>query len=37
VEVAQADIVVKFGPMKPYLIEIHPEAISAINLGMKKD
>src|SRR6195952_4362840 len=33
---AQAETVVKFGPRKPYLIEIWPGAISAIILGMKK-
>src|ERR1700712_5917533 len=33
---AQAETVVKFGPRKPYLIEICPGAISAIILGIKK-
>jgi hypothetical protein len=33
---AQADTVEKFGPRKPYLIEIWPGAISAIILGIKK-
>src|SRR5215216_1641618 len=35
VEVAHADTVVKFGPIKPCLIEIHPDAISTITLGIK--
>src|SRR5688572_12070204 len=36
VEEAQADTVVKFGPRKPYLMEMWPEAMSAIIFGMKK-
>ena len=36
VEEAQAETVVKFGPLKPNLIEICPEAISAIIFGIKK-
>ena len=35
VEVAHADTVVKFNPINPYFIDIHPEAISTITLGMK--
>lgn len=35
VEVAQADTVAKFGPLKPYFIDIIPAAISVINFGMK--
>jgi hypothetical protein len=35
VDVAQADTVVKFGPIKPYLIEIQPEAMSTITFGIK--
>ena len=33
---AQAETVVKFGPRNPYLIEICPEAMSAIIFGIKK-
>ena len=35
-EEAQAETVAKFGPRKPYLIEIIPGAMSAIILGIKK-
>jgi hypothetical protein len=34
---AQADVVVKLGPRKPYFMEIWPAAISAIILGIKMD
>ncbi len=33
---AQAETVAKFGPLKPYLIEIIPGAMSAIIFGIKK-
>jgi len=33
VEEAHAETVAKFGPLKPYFIEIDPAAISAIILG----
>ena len=33
---AHAETVAKFGPLKPYLIDIRPGAMSAINLGIKK-
>ncbi|MNY82781.1 hypothetical protein D3C86_2250900 [compost metagenome] len=36
VDDAQAETVVKFGPLSPYFIEIKPPAISAIIFGMKK-
>ena len=32
---AQAEVVVNLGPWKPYVIEICPDEISAIILGMK--
>src|SRR5690606_41393740 len=35
-EVAQAETVEKFGPIKPYRIDIHPAAMSTITLGIKK-
>ena len=34
-EEAKAETVVKFGPLKLYLIEICPTGISEISLGMK--
>ena len=36
VAVAQAETVAKFGPRKPYLMEICPAAISEMILGIKK-
>ena len=36
VEEAQADVVAKLGPWKPYIIDMCPAAMSAIIFGMKK-
>ena len=36
VEEAQAATVVKFGPLKPYFIEICPAGISEMSFGIKK-
>jgi hypothetical protein len=35
VDVAHAETVVKFNPMNPYLIEIQPDAMSTMTLGIK--